>query len=144
MHEIIKSVITSGRYELADMLKKIDTIWLQGSITDDQRAELVELARANADPANSYASLQKQVDVLYRNVAELVDRILKLENGGTETPTEEYPDYVQPTGAHDAYYTGAMITYNGVKYTCIAPEGVAVVWPPDVMPSYWQAEEVTY
>lgn len=35
MYEIIKSVIQSGRYELTDMLTKIDTLWVQGSLTDD-------------------------------------------------------------------------------------------------------------
>lgn len=42
MYQIIKDVLTSGRYELNDMLKKIDTIWLQGDIDDGQKAELGE------------------------------------------------------------------------------------------------------
>lgn len=33
MYNIIKSVIESGRYELTDMLEKIDVIWIQGGIT---------------------------------------------------------------------------------------------------------------
>ena len=40
MYDIIKTVISSGRYELSDMLKKIDTIWLQGSLTGSQKSEL--------------------------------------------------------------------------------------------------------
>ena len=36
MYQIIKSVIESGRYELADMLGKIDRTWLQGSITEEE------------------------------------------------------------------------------------------------------------
>lgn len=38
MYEIIKSVIQSGRYVLADMLTKIDTLWVQSGLTDDERA----------------------------------------------------------------------------------------------------------
>lgn len=29
---------------------------------------------------------------------------------------DEYPDWVQPTGAHDAYNTGDKVTYNGGRY----------------------------
>ena len=28
----------------------------------------------------------------------------------------------KPTGAHDAYYAGDKITYNGKHYVCIMPE----------------------
>ena len=42
MYNLIKQVITNGNYELANLLKKIDAQWLQGSITDDERNELVQ------------------------------------------------------------------------------------------------------
>lgn len=48
MYEIVKNVIASGRYELADMMKKIDTLWVQGDISDSQKAELEKLATENA------------------------------------------------------------------------------------------------
>ena len=34
MYQTIKNVINSTRYELGDMLTKIDTIWIQGDLTD--------------------------------------------------------------------------------------------------------------
>ena len=141
MYNIIKSVIDSGCDELADVLKKIDTIWLQGDITDAERTELIALAREKADPENSYADLQQQIDALRKELAAHEERIKTLE--GTETvPTEAYPAWVQPTGAHDAYFNGDGMTFtDGYKYDCIAPEGVAVVWGPDVYPAYWQKVE---
>ena len=45
MQKIIENVIDSKNYELSDMLKKIDTLWLQGSITDEVRTRLSEKAR---------------------------------------------------------------------------------------------------
>lgn len=39
------------------------------------------------------------------------------EEGGEETPSEEYPAWVQPTGAHDAYAQGAKVSHNGKKWT---------------------------
>lgn len=119
MYEIIKNVILSKNYELVDMLKKINTVWIESNITDEQKQELDELARANAKAENSYAPIQEQIDKIYEKLDNLEARLNKLE-GTEETtePTEEYPEYVQPTGAHDCYNTGDKITYNGKKYIC--------------------------
>lgn len=147
MYEIIKSVITAGRYELADMLKKIDTIWLQGSLTDVQRTELTALAREHAAPENSYASVQKQLNILFTNLAELAaavkansDAIAVLQGGTADQPEqEEYPEYIQPAGAHDAYNTGDKITYGGRRYICRMD---GCVWDPVTYPEGWsEAEE---
>lgn len=150
MYETIKSVIESGRYELSDMLKKIDTIWLQGDISEGQKTELVKLAQEKANPENSYAPLQKQIDNLYEIVGNLdtdlksvTDRVTKLEGGEIEPPEpdNEYPEYKQPTGSHDAYYKGDKVTFKGKKYICIAPDDYAVVWNPEEYPAYWQLVE---
>lgn len=156
MFEIIKNVISEGRYALNDILKKIDTIWLQGDLTDDERTELMAMAREHALPENSFAPLQKQIDILAVQVTALKSEIelhskyieainTAISNLGGEVSEpeepvqEEYPSYVQPTGAHDAYHRGDKITFtDGKKYECIAPEGVAVVWDPVTYPAYWQ------
>ena len=138
MYEVTKNVIQSGSFELSDILAKIDTLWLQGSLTDAERMELIELARGKADPSHSFAPLQAQIDALAARVKALEDAAKPAD---PETPVEEYPAYVQPTGAHDTYHNGDKVTYNGKRYICIAPEGVAVVWSPDTYPAYW--EEVT-
>lgn len=144
MYDIFKAVIESGNYELSDMLTKIDTVWVQGGITEEQRTELIELARTNADPEQSYAPLQKQIDTLFENTAELAEKVVSLESrvtaleGGELEPEpepEEYPPYTQPTGAHDAYNTGDKITYNGKKYVCKMD---GCVWTPDAYPAGWQ------
>lgn len=149
MYKVIKAVIESKRYELEDMLSKLDVFWVQGRILEEEHAELVALAREKALPENSYAPLQERLDALYKEIVKLEERVRVLESAkedGGEEITEEnseestvddYPAYVAPTGAHDAYYAGAKVTYNGKRYVCVAPEGVAVVWNPDVMPSYW-------
>ena len=44
--------------------------------------------------------------------------LVKVEDeGGEEAPSEEYPEWVQPTGAHDAYAQGAKVSHNGKKWT---------------------------
>lgn len=141
MYEIIKSVISSKRYELSDILTKIDKIWIQGDITEEERSELVSFAQENADPMKSYAPIQQQIDELFKNMQELAKEIRDLKHGQVsveETETEEYPEYKQPIGAHDAYHAGDKVTYREKKYICTAPEGIAVVWPPSSYPIYWQ------
>ena len=48
---------------------------------------------------------------------------------------DEYPEWVQPTGAHDAYNIGDKVTYNGQHYVCTSS---ANVYAPDVYG--WQLE----
>ena len=42
---------------------------------------------------------------------------------------DEYPEWVQPTGAHDAYNIGDKVTYNGLRYVCTTS---ANVYAPNV------------
>lgn len=125
MYDVIKDVINTKRYVLADMLHKIDTLWAQGDIDDDQRTELISLAQGNAD-------MTQEANVLTK-IEELEQRVRALETGNTE-PGEAYPDYV----AGKWYYNGDKITFEGGKYKCIAPDGVVCVWSPTEYPTYWE------
>ena len=141
MYTIIKSVINSGNFELVDILAKIDTMWVQGSITDGQRTELTALARDEATPEATYAPLQEQVDTLAERLDALTARVTAIEAGTpAEPPAEpdEWPAYVQPTGAHDAYGVGDKITYNGQHYVC---QMDGCVWSPDAYPDAWELQE---
>lgn len=46
-----------------------------------------------------------------------------------------YPDYVQPTGADDAYNTGDIVNYNGTLYKSKIDNNI---WAPDVYPAGWE------
>ena len=141
MYQIIHDVITSKRYELNDILKKIDTIWLQGDIDDAQKDELVEMARTNADPEKSYAPIQKQIDDSFAAIKALEARVAALEAGESPEPApepDEWPEYVQPTGAHDAYRTGDKVTWNGKHYISKMDGNV---WNPDAYPAGWELAE---
>ena len=37
---------------------------------------------------------------------------------------DAWPEWVQPTGAHDAYNTGDKVSYNGKHYICTADANV--------------------
>lgn len=152
MYEIIKNVINSKDYELRDMLYKINKMYIESNITEEQKTELDELARTNANAENSYAPLQEQIDNLYDELSQIKSQLNTLleetEEGTEENPseppqtTDEYPEYVQPTGAHDCYNTGDKISFNGKKYVCKIN---GCVWDPDTYPAGWQEviEEAT-
>lgn len=135
MYEIIKNVINSKDYELKDILYKINKMYIESAITEEQKTELDNLARTNANAENRYASLQVQINNICIELDNIKSRLNTLE--GTEEPTEpeEYPEYKEPTGQHDAYNTGDKITYNGKKYVCKMD---GCVWNPDIYQAGWE------
>lgn len=143
MFDNIKNLIKSKNFELKDILEKINIVWLKNMLTKEQMEELEQLARENAVAENSYAPLQEQINNANIRMDNLEARIVALEKTETgedtepEEPikTEEYSEYVQPTGAHDAYKIGDKITYNGKKYICKLD---GCVWAPDIYPAGWQ------
>lgn len=138
MYNVIKNVILSGRFELTEMLRKIDTVWFQGSISDEEKYELIEMAQEKATPENSYASIEKRINKAFEEIDALKEICKKLTNDDKEEVPDEYPEYVSPLGSHDAYKKGDKITFNNTRYLCVAPEDISVVWPPNVMPIYWE------
>lgn len=137
MFEVIKNVINSKDFELKEILYKINVMYVEGTIGEEQKEELDNMARENAKPENSYAPLQKQIDDLAERVAKLENKE-NTENTEDTEVIEEYPEYVQPTGGHDAYKIGDKITYNGKKYECLIDN---CVWTPDVYPQGWRLIE---
>lgn len=96
MYDVIKSTIERGAYNLADMLKKIDTIWIQGSITDGQHTELISDAQSHAKPEYSFAPIQKQINELAARIAALDERIAAIEKGEPHEPPvepDEWPEW---------------------------------------------------
>lgn len=145
MYDVIKNVIESGRYELTDMLKKIDTIWIQGDITEEQKNELVIMAQTNADPAHSNAPLQKQIEELAKQQSTLRSEVAILsatvqkiketvESGGTVVPEpepqpqEEYPAWEPYNGIPPVkYQVGSKVSHNGKKWESMVANNV---WEP--------------
>ena len=128
MYKIIKNVIESKDYKLEDILYKIDKMYIQDRITETEKIELDNLARENANAENSY-SIQKQLENIFERI-----EALEYKNKPEET-VEEYKEYVQPTGVHDAYKEGDKITYKDKKYICKIDN---CVWSPEIYPQGWE------
>ena len=82
------------------------------------------------------------MDALAVRIDALTQRVAALEDSGTTgdtpaTPVDEWPEFVQPMGAHDAYKIGDKITYNGQHYICKMD---GCVWTPDAYPAGWEVQ----
>ena len=53
-------------------------------------------------------------------------------------PSNEYPEFVQPSGAHDAYAKGDKVTFEGKKYVSLID---ANVYSPTAYPAGWSLVE---
>lgn len=140
LRDTLRNHINTGNFELAGILRKIDILWTEGSLTDDEREEYKALARDKAPMEKGYAAYEERFLRLEERIKAL-EEAHRAETGETAEP-EEYPAWITPTGAHDAYYAGAKMTWtDGLRYVCTAPEGYAVAYGPDVLPGYWQKTE---
>ena len=72
--EIYKNVISTGDYVLSAMEERIETVFAQGKVTTEERAELLRLADETADDT-------RQIDIAAK-LADLEARIAVLESAG--------------------------------------------------------------
>lgn len=129
MKSIFENVIKRGGYDLADLLRKIDKYHIEGKLSDDERDELYVMARQTAV---ARYDVNTEIEKLWKAVRELQNANQSGEGG--DTAEEDYPDYIQPSGAHDAYQGGDQVTFNGKRYRCMVDN---CVWSPDTLPGAW-------
>ena len=114
MKEMFEQVIQLGNYDLAQLLSTIDRYHIEGKLTDEERQELYMSARRGAEPGYDYAG---EIDA---------------------PPEEQWPEFVQPTGAGTAYQIGDKITFHNEHYICVLAH---CVWSPADYPSGWEKQE---
>jgi len=56
----------------------------------------------------------------------------------SHAPAGVIPEWVQPTGAHDAYQTGDLVTFEGQVWRSVID---ANVWSPTAYPAGWELQE---
>lgn len=50
-------------------------------------------------------------------------------------PNDEWPEWSQPIGVHDAYMQGAKVTYEGQHYVSLIDNNI---WSPEAYPQGWE------
>lgn len=145
MFDFIKNLIEKGNFELKDIIYKINKMYVENHLTEEQKQELEGLARERANPKNSYAEMDKQLEDIWTAIKEMRKDFekFKAEQSGEELPEEEeiiepeateYPDWVQPNGAHDSFNIGDIVRFNGKLYESAIDGNV---WSPEVYPAVW-------
>lgn len=101
-----------------------------GMLAEVERREAEEAARAAVEEAvRAYADAQG-ITVLEAWRALAPEQV--------EVPVPEpvdAPDWVQPSGAHDAYGVGDLARFKGVVYESIIPGNT---WSPAAYPQGWK------
>ena len=124
MYDTFISAIQAGGFDLPAMLRKIDEYYIRGEIDADQRDELQEEARTRARGEQTY-DVTSEIEALWAAVRALQE--LHADDAAN-TPSDEARPYTQPTGAHDAYQIGDVVSYNGktgyikADYVRVTPE----------------------
>ena len=103
-------------------------------LTDEQAAEVLELYRPwEAGEAYAAGDMRRDGDVLYRCVqahtSQEAWRPALTPALWARISVEEWPEWVQPTGAQDAYAKDAKVSHNGAHWIS---ETDANVWEPGV------------
>ena len=110
LKELFEQVIQRRDYDLKALLTCIDQYHIEGKLTDDERQELAQAAREGATADYDYAG---EINALWAAVRALQ------QTSNPPDEKDEWPEYVQPTGAGTAYQVGDKITFKGERYVCI-------------------------
>ena len=104
---MFEQVIQMKNYDLKTLLDRIDQYHIEGRLTDEERIDLIMQARKGAEPEYDYAG---EINALWAAVRALQ------QNVSPPAEEDEWPEFVQPTGAGTAYQVGDKITFRGEKY----------------------------
>lgn len=110
------------RDEAAAMLAEVERREAEGTA----RATVVEAVQAYAD--------QQGLTVL-QAWRSLAPEGVEVPDDPEPEPVPDAPEFVQPTGAHDAYNTGDLVTFEGRVYQAVID---AVTWSPSAYPQAWK------
>ena len=116
MYEIIKNYIKTETYNLDDLTRKIDKMFIEDKLTEAERDELILLATENAKD-------EKQVD-LYEKLVDLEHRIVALETADFVVWENGYTTKQGETVKYDYNGDGELdlLRYDGGRsYTALSP-----------------------
>lgn len=150
MYSIIKNIILNGNFKVNDLTMKIDMLWAESKLTDDERNELMQMMTDHINPATEAPELVEQYNMVANQVAELKDEVEALKTRvstleGTDvptdpaTPTDKIPAWEQWDGISKCYQYGAVVVHND-KYWLDVLKDMQNTWEPGsigVDDRYW-------
>ena len=102
----IMTVINSKNYNAEQLEIKIETLWINGKLTDDECSELIAAAYENAREVSTVEQqILTRLSAIEQKFNALESRIYALEHNGEEEPEPEGPTY--------AVYEPGYVTSKG-------------------------------
>lgn len=139
MFNALKNIIHNGSFQLDQMKTRLENLAAHGDITAEQKEELLNDARINADAANEI-DVRKMILDHENRIRALEARLAEGgESAGGETgEVKLYTPYTVGTPTTN----GDHWSWDGVNYTVgNVPEGHVCVWSPEGYPAYWIKDE---
>lgn len=143
MYDIIKNIIQNGVFKVSELTTKIDTLWAESKLSDEQRNELVQMMTDFLNPSTEAPELKDLYERLESRVSVLEDAVKELQGGGSEDPEPGeiiVPAWVPWDRISDNYQYGAVVTHND-KYWQNMLQGVQNTWEPGAVgvdDRYWK------
>lgn len=145
MYDIIKNIIENGIFRVSDLTNKIDTLWAESKLSDDERNLLVQMMADHLNPNSEAPELKELYERLEFRVTALEADVQALkggeEPGGEEEPgTVTVPVWEAWDGISNKYQYGAVVSHNG-KYFLDVLQGMQNTWEPEsagVDERYWK------
>ena len=147
MTNLLRNVIRNGGMPLTQVSERIETMYLTGRISAEERNELIELMHAKASPENETGGWKEMYTVLAVKYNTLEARVKALEAAGGEQEGETgnegaqlVPEWQPWDGVSGGYVKGDVVLHGG-KYYISEYEGAVNVWEPGapgVDERYWR------
>lgn len=117
-----ENILSNATDEQALTMKYLYDEWKSGNeyLVDDRMLYNDDLYRVIQAHTAQTDWTPDKTKSLYMNIAD---------------PAIEYPEFVQPTGAHDAYKKDDKVTYKGKHYVSLIDNNT---WAPDVYTQGWK------
>lgn len=144
MANILRNVIRNGGMSLTHVHERIETMYLSGRISGEERAELTELMHEKANPANETGDWKAMYEALVIKYNELTARMEAVEAKlGIREEEGEEPAGIQKwepwDGVSDRYQKGAVVSHNSkVWESMFAGQNVWEPGAPGIDERYWR------
>lgn len=141
MYSIIKNIIQNGNFRVNDLTTKIDTLWAESKLSDEERDELMQMMSDYLNPATEAPELAERINQLEDKI-EAVETAIKELQGDVEEPDPEQvviPQWKAWDGVSSDYQYGDVVQHNGLYYVDVL-QSMQNTWEPGsagVDSRYW-------
>lgn len=141
--EQMRVVIRARQTPLTELSERIETLYIAGRLTTDERAGLIELMHSEASAGAEVGDYREMYRALAEKYNELEARVKALEaqDGGGDSETEGgYPVWRAWDGVSGGYAYGAVVQHGG-RYWMSQLVNRTNVWEPGapgVDERYWR------